>query len=72
MAASEPHSDPDAGPVYFWRETEEKYGFLSQWYECYFEHDGVTFNTAEMWMMVQKAVLFNDNVGLKSQCLHEV
>ncbi|KAF2458069.1 hypothetical protein BDY21DRAFT_343545 [Lineolata rhizophorae] len=48
-------------PVYFWREYEEPYGFLSQWFECPFEHEGVTYKTAEMWMMVQKAKLFGDD-----------
>lgn len=50
------------GPVFFWRETEEPYGFLSQWYECAFEHEATTYASAEMWMMVQKARLFGDEV----------
>jgi predicted NAD-dependent protein-ADP-ribosyltransferase YbiA (DUF1768 family) len=37
-------------------------GFLSQWYESAFEVDGVTYLTAEMWMMIQKARLFGDEV----------
>ncbi|KAK5169702.1 uncharacterized protein LTR77_005680 [Saxophila tyrrhenica] len=52
--------DAALGPVYFWREFEQPYGFLSQWYESAFEVDGVTYVTAEMWMMVQKAGLFGD------------
>ena len=54
--------DKDLGPVYFWREFEEPYGFLSQWYECAFEHDGITYQHTEMWMMYQKAKLFGDDV----------
>lgn len=50
-------------PLFFWREFEEPYGFLSQWYESAFEVDGVTYETAEMWMMIQKAKLFGDEVG---------
>lgn len=49
-------------PIYFWREYDEPYGFLSQWYDCAFEHEGVRYHSAEMWMMVQKAKLFGDEV----------
>jgi len=52
----------NSGPLFFWREFEEPYGFLSQWYEDPFEADGVTYQSAEMWMMVQKARLFGDKV----------
>lgn len=33
---------------------------LSQWYECSFTVDGVTYHTAEQYMMAQKAKLFRD------------
>lgn len=33
---------------------------LSQWFELPFLLDGVTYNTAEHWMMANKALLFND------------
>ncbi|KAK5734433.1 hypothetical protein LTR17_008934 [Elasticomyces elasticus] len=52
--------DADSGPLWFWREFEEPYGFLSQWYEFPFEVNGVTYLTAEMWMMIEKAKLFGD------------
>jgi len=52
----------NSGPLFFWREFEEPYGFLSQWYEDPFEAEGVTYQSAEMWMMVQKARLFGDKV----------
>jgi ribA/ribD-fused uncharacterized protein len=35
---------------------------LSQWYSSYFEIEGVTFNSAEQWMMYAKARLFNDTI----------
>lgn len=60
-------SSSDDGPIFFWREFEEPYGFLSQWYECIFEHDGIKYQHAEMWMMTQKARLFGDKV-LANKC----
>ncbi|KAK3703791.1 hypothetical protein LTR37_014237 [Vermiconidia calcicola] len=60
MTSSTVSGDTSLGPVFFWREFEEPYGFLSQWYESPFEVDGVTYQTPEMWMMVQKARLFGD------------
>ena len=64
MASSSTISgDASFGPIYFWREFEEPYGFLSQWYEeAAFEVDGITYQSAEMWMMIQKARLFGDEV----------
>ena len=35
-------------------------GFLSQWWRSDFEVDGVTYNTAEQYMMAGKARLFED------------
>lgn len=52
----------NSNPVCFWREFEDETGFMSQWYESAFEVDGVTYATAEMWMMIQKARLFGDEV----------
>ncbi|KAF2145160.1 uncharacterized protein K452DRAFT_244855 [Aplosporella prunicola CBS 121167] len=60
MASPTLNAAGDASPIYFWREYDEPYGFLSQWYDCAFEHAGVTYRSAEMWMMVQKAQLFGD------------
>ena len=45
--------------VYFWR-PQDPNGFMSQWYTSPFTHEGITYHTAEMWMMVQKAKLFKD------------
>ena len=33
---------------------------LSQWYGCKFESEGVSYHTAEQYMMAQKALLFGD------------
>ncbi len=35
--------------------------YLSQWYQSDFIVDGITFNTAEQYMMYCKAMLFSDN-----------
>ena len=51
-------------PIFFWQETHPRWGWLSQWYAIEFEHDGITYVTTEMWMMVQKAKLFKDEVGI--------
>ena len=74
MASSKISSDKSFGAVFFWRETEVPFGFLSQWYESSFEVDGVTYQSAEMWMMVQKARLFGDEVCifLKLDCGCEI
>ncbi|KAK1824626.1 hypothetical protein LTR12_000951 [Friedmanniomyces endolithicus] len=62
QSSSTPSNDAPSsqGPLWFWREFEEPLGYLSQWYESAFEVDGVTYLTAEMWMMIQKAKLFGD------------
>jgi predicted NAD-dependent protein-ADP-ribosyltransferase YbiA (DUF1768 family) len=56
-------TDTDSTPLFFWREFEEPYGFLSQWYDSPFVVEGVTYASTEMWMMIQKAKLFGDEVG---------
>lgn len=51
--------------LYFWGHTNKsneavgKFCF-SQWYESPFVVDGVTYKTAEHWMMAKKALLFGD------------
>jgi hypothetical protein len=51
--------------IFFWGHTSKnnesvgKFVF-SQWFPSPFVVDGVTFKTAEHWMMAQKARLFND------------
>jgi ribA/ribD-fused uncharacterized protein len=41
-------------------------GCLSQWWPAPFTEDGVTYPTAEHWMMAGKARLFHDEQGLAS------
>tara|TARA_B100001105_G_C22311372_1_gene408266 strand:- start:261 stop:797 length:537 start_codon:yes stop_codon:yes gene_type:complete len=41
--------------VFFWGAED----FLSQWHPSSFNYEGLTFKTAEHWMMFQKAVLFD-------------
>jgi ribA/ribD-fused uncharacterized protein len=51
--------------IYFWGHTNKyneavgKFCF-SQWYPSPFTVDDITYNTAEHWMMAQKALLFGD------------
>ncbi|PTB65604.1 DUF1768-domain-containing protein [Trichoderma citrinoviride] len=50
-------------PIYFWRETDPQTGYLSQWYYCPFRDDkdpNIIYETAEHYMMYQKALLFKD------------
>lgn len=54
----------DRGPIYFWRETEEPYGWMSQWYEYAMRDESdssIVYPTAEHYMMYQKAKLFGDD-----------
>ena len=51
--------------VFFWGHSVPKDGTIgktcfSQWYTAAFEIDGITYATAEHWMMASKARLFND------------
>jgi len=59
-------------PLFFWREFEEPYGFLSQWYDSPFEVEGVTYASTEMWMMIQKAKLFGDEVKTNSSQMRKL
>jgi ribA/ribD-fused uncharacterized protein len=46
--------------VFFWKEAALDPGGLSQWWPAPFVVDGVTYPTAEHWMMAAKARLFED------------
>ena len=51
--------------LFFWGHQKSKDGTLtascfSQWWTSPFVVDDVRYNTAEHWMMAQKAFLFND------------
>jgi predicted NAD-dependent protein-ADP-ribosyltransferase YbiA (DUF1768 family) len=37
---------------------------LSQWWPCNFEYDGITYTSAEQWMMAEKARIFSDTETL--------
>ncbi len=52
--------------IFFWGHRPNKDGSigqscLSQWWEAPFQKDDIVFNTAEHWMMHQKAILFKDD-----------
>lgn len=51
--------------VFFWKEPDLAPGCLSQWWPAPFVVDGVTYRTAEHWMMAGKARLFEDSVALE-------
>jgi len=51
--------------VFFWKEPTLDPGGLSQWWPAPFVVDGVTYRTAEHWMMAAKARLFHDDVTLE-------
>jgi ribA/ribD-fused uncharacterized protein len=51
--------------IFFWGHQKSKSGHLtlscfSQWWTSPFDVEGVRYNTAEHWMMAQKALLFDD------------
>ncbi len=51
--------------LFFWGHTQKKEGVIdkscfSQWYPSGFTADGVNYLTGEHWMMVKKALLFDD------------
>lgn len=50
--------------IFFWGHTQKDNKItkscFSQWYPCTFVVDGVTYYTAEQYMMAQKALLFQD------------
>ena len=60
--ASSPPAERDSA-IYFWREYGSPYSYLSQWYSSPFTvpSTGITYYTAEQYMMHQKAILFSDS-----------
>jgi ribA/ribD-fused uncharacterized protein len=55
--------------LFFWGHQPSKNGAItkacfSQWWESSFEIDGVTYPTAEHWMMAGKARMFRDEITL--------
>jgi ribA/ribD-fused uncharacterized protein len=65
------YSDPKDIPfLFFWGHQPSKDGSttkscFSQWWVAPFEVDGITYPTAEHWMMAGKARLFNDEEALQ-------
>jgi len=58
--------------LFFWGHTPNKDGSIgkscfSQWWQSAFTVEGITYKTAEHWMMAEKARLFNDII-----CLEEI
>ena len=56
--------------LFFWGHTPNKDGSIgkscfSQWWVAPFTVDGITYKTAEHWMMAEKARLFNDSKHLE-------
>lgn len=55
--------------IYFWGHTPNPKkvtaACLSQWYDCWFEMNGVQYHTAEQYMMASKARLFGDEEVFK-------
>ena len=60
----DPTITSSGGTIFFFREFEEPYGFLSQWYASSFTAgttaSKMTFLTSEQYMMYQKAAIFED------------
>ncbi|TWI01333.1 hypothetical protein IQ05_00910 [Flavobacterium tiangeerense] len=57
---------PESKFLFFWGHSPSKDGTItktcfSQWWISPFIVDGITYKTAEHWMMAKKAELFNDN-----------
>ena len=64
------NSDKSIKYLFFWGHTPNKDGSIgkscfSQWWESPFEVEGLTYKTAEHWMMAEKARLFKDNSVLE-------
>ncbi len=56
--------------LFFWGHQPKKDGSIyescfSQWWQSSFEIEGVTYNTAEHWMMAEKARMFKDSAVLE-------
>jgi ribA/ribD-fused uncharacterized protein len=69
---SQQYTDPKDIPFFFfWGHQPSKDGIItkscfSQWWVAPFEVEGITYRTAEHWMMAGKARLFKDEETLKT------
>ena len=56
---------PETKIIYFWGHTPTPNKItpacFSQWFNCKFDVDNITYHTAEQYMMAQKALLFADD-----------
>ena len=61
--------NPTTEIIYFWGHTPNPKKMtkscFSQWYDVYFEVDGIQYHTTEQYMMASKARVFGDNDTLK-------
>jgi len=61
--------NPTTEIIYFWGHTPTPQKItnscFSQWYDVYFEVDGVQYHTTEQYMMASKARLFGDEETLR-------
>ena len=61
--------NPTTEIIYFWGHTPNlkkiTKSCFSQWYDVYFEVDGIQYHTTEQYMMASKARVFGDNDTLK-------
>ena len=57
-------NNPTTEIIYFWGHTPNHkkmtQACFSQWYDVYFEVDGIQYHTTEQYMMASKARLFGD------------
>ncbi|KAH0266591.1 DUF1768-domain-containing protein, partial [Aureobasidium melanogenum] len=72
---TEPTKKPDlpprtavGAPIFFFKDDEQPYGFLCQWYRCRFTDptSGLEFSCAEQYMMWNKAHLAGDEASAKA------
>ncbi|KAH8725696.1 hypothetical protein GQ44DRAFT_706950 [Phaeosphaeriaceae sp. PMI808] len=53
-------SDVSLPPLYFWKETEAKVGFLSPWYKTPLHFGDVIYDSVGHYIMAEKARIFHD------------
>lgn len=63
-----PSRNTVGAPIFFFKDSEQPYGFLCQWYRCNFidPASGLQFSSAEQWMMWNKAQLADDEASAKA------